>query len=52
MSPYLSIQCQEQWMHLILECQLLEDKMPKIKIKTLISLFRRKEDSFELQMAT
>lgn len=50
MNPYSLIQCLGQWMHSIWECQLLVDKMLKIKKKTMINLYKRKEDSFELQM--
>jgi hypothetical protein len=52
MSPYSLIRCRELWMHSILECQLLVDKMLKIKIRTMINLYRKKGDSLELQTDT
>jgi hypothetical protein len=52
MSQYSLIRFREQWMHLILECQLLVDKMLKIKIRTMINLYRKKGDSLELQTDT
>lgn len=48
MSHNLSIQCLEQWMRMILECQHLEVNRNRIKINISINLLLKREVSLEL----